>query len=552
MINRFKRYRQIADVLVKYGFGILLNELYPGSAKLSFRGKPADEDARPVYIRIRLALEELGPTFIKFGQIMSSRRELLPPPLIAELQKLTDEAAPLPYETLLPVIEGCCGPIHETFLSIEEKPLASASLAQVHKAYLKDGTPVALKVQRPGIQEMIETDILILESLAKRIEARYPDLRVYNPTGMVKEFGIQIQKELDFLRDGQNAENLAQGMREFDDVVVPKIYWKYSNSEMLAMEFIDGVRIDDLAGIRALGVEPANIAEITLKAYLKQIFKDGFFHADPHTGNLLVTPQKKVAFLDFGIMGVLRPERREVFVDLLLGIVENDIDMVMHAYRKLGIDIKEDDLEGFKDETYAILHDYQGISIGQFDFRSIMTQIPEVLRRYHLRVPLTMMQMIKVILMMIDVSLILDPDFNFTSRVKPYLEDIVESQYSTRKQLEKTTWTAVNAFEHILTMPSIINETLKRLRGGKIQVELEDNDIKEMVHAMKYSATILLIGMVFSSIVIGSSLIVLASHYSFSEICCSNIWNLTILGYVGAVAIAVYAVYFVLVKRRPD
>ena len=154
--------------------------------------------------------------------------------------------------------------------------------------------------------------------------------------------------------------------------------------------------------------------------------------------------------------------------------------------------------------------------------------------------------------MMIDVSLILDPDFNFTSRVKPYLEDIVESQYSTRKQLEKTTWTAVSAFEHILTMPGIINEALKRLRGGRIQVELEDNDIKEMVHAMKYSATILLIGMVFSSIVIGSSLIVLASHYSFSEICCSNIWNLTILGYVGAVAIAVYAVYFVLVKRRPD
>ncbi len=233
MVTRFQRYRQIADVLVKYGFGILVEELVPGAERLRAFRKRARVEKRSVYERIRLAIEELGPTYIKFGQIMSTRRELLPPPLIEELQRLQDRVAPLPYEQVRPVIEEYCPNLEECFDLIEEEPVAAASLSQVHRAVLKNGDVVALKVQRPGIVELIETDLLILRSLADRVETMFPDLRVYNPRGLVDEFSAQIRRELDFSQDGMNAERLRRNMRDVAGVRIPGVYWEYTGPRML-------------------------------------------------------------------------------------------------------------------------------------------------------------------------------------------------------------------------------------------------------------------------------------------------------------------------------
>jgi ubiquinone biosynthesis protein len=548
MVTRWTRYRQIAGVLIKYGFGIAVEGYAPFLIRNRFfREKKAE--AAPMYRRMRLALEELGPTFIKLGQIMSTRREILPPGLIEELNLLTDRCTPLPFAEIRPVIEEVTGPIGEVFSSVDEEPLAAASLAQVHRAVLKDGTVVALKVQRPGIADIIETDLGILRSMARGIEARFPDLAVYNPTGLVREFSVQIRKELDFVRDGKNADLLRQNMRELPRIRVPRIYWEYSGPTLLAMEYIEGVRIDDVAGIRRIGANPRQIAELTLKAYLTQIFGDGFFHGDPHPGNLIVTPGKELAYLDFGIMGVIRPERRFAFIDLLFGIVENDVNLLIDSYRALGVEISEEEAEGFKDETYAVFHQYRTYEARHFDISQMLAESANILRSYHLRVPTTMMLMFKVLMMMSDHGERLDPEFNFVRRVSPYLDEIAESRYFSEEMLRRGLQSAVEVGEDLTAIPHSVNRALERIAGGGFSVELHDSDITRMRHSMRESASIVLIGMVVASLVVGTSIVVLALQPQLAPGMCMGFWNLTLLGYLAAVGVAVYALYYAVRKK---
>jgi ubiquinone biosynthesis protein len=551
-MHRFTRYTQIADIFRKYGFGMVLEGFIPGLPRIPRIRLRSETAGLSPYTRIRMMLEELGPTYIKLGQIMSTRTELFPPALIDELNRLTDSVTPVPFSELRPVIEEQCGEIAAVFSSIDETPLGAASLAQVHRAVLKSGREVVLKIQRPGIEELIEIDLGILESLARHIEKRYPHTWVYNPTGMIREFSIQIARELDFVRDGKNAEILAGNLKDIPEVKIPKIFWEHSGRRMLVMEYIEGVRIDDLEGIRERGVRPREVAEIVLSAYLKQIFQDGFFHGDPHPGNILVTGDGRVAFLDFGIVGVLRPAKREAFVRLLLGMVENDVDMVVESYQDLGIRIRDEDLEGLKDDTYAVLQDYQEYEVQQVEFRGVMVRIPDILRKYHLQVPLSMMLMIKVIMMMISINSRIDPSFNFPSRVDPYLKEILRHQYLSAEKARRTATTVVTSMESYLELPKSLNQTFKRIAEGRLKLEIIDMDMRELSHAVKYASSIVLLGLVASALVIGASLVVLATQPSLAGIACSRIMSLTLLGYLFAVALAVFAIYWVVVKKKPE
>ena len=375
MVSSIRRYAQIFDVLGQYGFGIGLERLFPGRARfrLPTPGMPGKApDTSTVYERIRLALEELGPTFVKFGQIMSTRTELLPPELIDELKKLQDHAKPIPFSEVRAMLEENCPDLDLWFSSIEETPVASASIAQVHRAYLTDGTPVAIKVQRPGIGEIIETDIGILQSMAERIEMVFPESRLYNPTGMVDDFAHQIVKELDFTRDGRNADRMARNFRDVPGIRFPKIYWEFTSPKVLVMEFIDGVRIDDPEAIAGLGLDPHEIGVRGFHAYLKMIFEDGFFHGDPHPGNLLVTKEGDIVFLDFGIVGILRPEKRQNFINLLFALVNDDIELMLRSLEGFGIVIAEEDREPLRDDLYIMMHDFGsgGDDVGQLNFQS--------------------------------------------------------------------------------------------------------------------------------------------------------------------------------------
>lgn len=545
MVTRLQRYRQIADVLIRYGFGIFVEEVIPGADWLrSLRKPPAEE--RSVYERIRLAIEELGPTYIKFGQIMSTRRELFPPELIAELQLLQDRVDPLPFDDIRPVIQHYCPNLEECFDVIEEEPVAAASLSQVHRAVMRDGRVVALKVQRPGITDLIEIDILILRSLARRVESLFPDLRVYNLRGMVDEFSILIRRELDFVQDGMNADRLRRNMNDIPGIKIPQIHWKISGTRLLTMDYIEGVRIDDVAAIRAFGLFPEDIADLGFSAYVKQIFIDGLFHGDPHPGNLLITEQGEVAFLDYGIVGVLRPERRHAFANLLLAMTGVDVAGVITALEKLNVHIDPDDLDSVKDDLYLILLDYQEIQIGRVNLAASIKGLTDTLRRYHIRVPSNLMLIMKVVIMVMDIGNNLDPTFNFDKRVRPYLSRIIAQKRFSHEAITDVAQSFADAAEGLLTIPGNVNDALKTLSDGTVTIELEDTDLVELIGVVDRTSDKLIVGLVVASIVVGSSFILRVSDLPIP----GYVIVVAIAGYMFAVLVGFYSVYDILKRSR--
>ncbi len=538
MVTKLRRYSQIADVLITHGFGFALEQMQPSIIPRRFLRKKRSPSNLPEYERVRLALEELGPTFVKFGQIVSTRRELFPEELIAELQKLTDKVPSLPFEDVRPTIETYCGPIDEVFEYLEEAPIAAASLSQVHRGMLKDGTLVAVKVQRPDIEALIEVDLLILQSLAERIEFRFPEMKIYNPTGIVQEFAVQIRRELDFTNDGRNADRLRSIVCEVPHVRVPIIYWKYSGKQVLVMEYIFGVRVDDAELIRLIGGNPSDVANRGMKSYIKQILKHGFFHADPHGGNLLVDVNGDLVFLDFGSVGVIRPERKDAIVTLLLGILEQDVDEIVDSFLQLGVKIDDKSMEQFKDDLFGILSEYSGQSIENFDLASLMNRIPGLLNHYHLQVPMNLMLVIKVITMVLDTGKHLDPHFHFSTEVGPYIKEMEIERIFSRNTLRYMAKETLDIVDDIISIPKSLNRALSRATDGSIKIDVAAIDVMNLAQSIDRASNRMLIGFIVGAIVIGSSLMIYLSPGEASVT-----YNLGVFSYIAAFIIGLYSLY---------
>jgi len=543
MVTRIRRYAQIIDILWKYGFGIVLEKAFPGRMRLRLPGTEQTSDQSTVYERVRLALEELGPTFVKFGQIMSTRTEIFPPELIEELKKLQDHAKPLPFSEVVAVIQQTCPKLEDWFCEIDESPVASASIGQVHRAVLKDGTVVALKIQRPGIPDQIENDLAILTSMAERIEAVFPESRMYNPSGLVQDFATQIRKELDFTRDGRNAERMARNFRDVPGIHFPKIYWEYSSSRLLVMEYVKGVRIDNVEAITAQGCNPHDIAVRGFNAYLKMIFEDGFFHGDPHPGNLLVSEMGDLVFLDFGIVGVLRPEKKQLFVNLLFAMTTDDVDMIIKALEGFGIFVAEENREGLRDDLYIMLHDFGGgDEIAQFNFGLMINELTEVMRRYNLKVPMSLMLLLKTLVMVFDVAVRLDPKFSFGGEITPYLRKLADSNVLSAGYMKRASNSLLEAVDAAFDLPRNVNLMLKRLSTGTVRIEVVDTDLKKLQMALDRSSDKIMIGLVVAALVVGSSLVLQASPISMPK---EVVW-VAVLGYTAAVLCGFYAIYHVI------
>jgi ubiquinone biosynthesis protein len=555
MVSSIRRYAQILDVLGQYGFGIGMERLFPGRARFRLPTAPKKGKAletSTVYERIRLALEDLGPTFVKFGQIISTRTELLPPEMIDELKKLQDHAKPIPYTEVRAMLEENCPDIDLWFSSIDEIPVASASIGQVHRAYLTDGTPVAIKVQRPGIAEIIETDLSILQSLADRIEVVFPETRLYNPTGMVDDFAHQIVKELDFTRDGRNADRMARNFRDMPGIRFPKIYWEFTSPKVLVMEFIEGVRIDDVEAIEKMGLDPHAIGVRGFHAYLQMIFKDGFFHGDPHPGNLLITKEGDIAFLDFGIVGILRPEKRQNFINLLFALVNDDIDLMLRSLEGFGIVIAEENREALRDDLYIMMHDFGGggDDVGQLNFPLVVTELTDSMRRYQLKVPMNLMLLLKVFMMVLDIGVRLDPKFNFGKETTPYLTELADTNTLSAGYIKRASTTLLDSADAILDMPRNLNLMLRRLSTGTFKLEIVDTDIQKLQMALDKAADKLMVGMVVASLVVGSSLVLQVIPPTELP---KQIGWVAVAAYIVAVICGFYAIYHVVfLKFRMD
>ncbi|MCJ7794484.1 MAG: AarF/UbiB family protein, partial [Methanoregulaceae archaeon] len=430
---------------------------------------------------------------------------------------------------------------------IDETPIASASIGQVHCAVLKDCTKVALKVQRPGIRDVIETDLSILRSMAERIDAIQPEARVYNPIGMVEDFAQQIRKELDFIRDARNADRMSRNFRDVPMIRFPKIYWEHTSSRLLVMEFIEGVRIDEPDAIKGLGVNPHDVGVRGFHAYLKMIFEDGFFHGDPHPGNLLVTKEGDVVFLDFGIVGVLRPEKRQIFINLLFALVTDDVEMMLKALEGFGIVINESDREALRDDLYIMMHDFGGAEdvgeeVQQMNFSLMVTELTETMRRYRLRVPMNLMLLLKVFVMVLDIGVRLDPKFNLGKEVTPYLTKLADSANLSAAYLKRASNSMVEAVDAMFDLPRNVNLMLKRLSTGTVRLEVVDTDIQKLQMALDRASDKVMIGLVVAAVVVGSSIVLIPKSFTLPD----QVYWLAIFGYTAAVLVGFYAIYHVI------
>lgn len=542
-----RRYGQIADVLVKYGFGFYLNELFPGAAisRTAKKNQAEEYSEYSAYARFRMALEDLGPTFVKFGQLMSTRTELFPQEMIAELSKLQDRVGVVPFDEVIPTLDNYIPDWRDLFTSIDPKPLAAASISQVYRAVTRDGTVIALKVQRPNISEKIEQDIGLLRSIAKLIEERKPELRIYNPVALVEDFGVQIKKELDFTRDGSNAERLARNMKNsgLPRIKVPKIYWEYSGRELLAMEFVSGFRSDDVETIRAHGIDTKELANLGLKAFMIQIFQDGFYHGDPHAGNIQVSPKGDIVFLDFGVCGVLMKDMRNKFISLMLALFSADTDLTLRCIKNLGVKIPQEGYEEVRSELYLALQDFKEMG-SRMNFSTLLETVQELFQTYNIRIPQNIMQLLKALMLVSNIAFTLDPDLQFVDEAQPFLKQILADDIKSTDSMQKRMLEAKMKFEDLANVPKQLSGVLEMASEGKLKVDIAAKEVGRLSDTISSSVDKLVIGLMMASIVIGLSLVVMSQSFTMGFI--------PILAYVAAVIIIIVVFWTMRSRMRKN
>ena len=542
-----RRYGQIADVLVKYGFGFYLNELFPGAAisRTAKKNQAEEYSEYSAYARFRMALEDLGPTFVKFGQLMSTRTELFSQEMIAELSKLQDRVGVVPFDEVIPTLDNYIPDWRDLFTSIDPKPLAAASISQVYRAVTRDGTVIALKVQRPKISEKIEQDIGLLRSIAKLIEERKPELRIYNPVALVEDFGVQIKKELDFTRDGSNAERLARNMKNsgLPRIKVPKIYWEYSGRELLAMEFVSGFRSDDVETIRAHGIDTKELANLGLKAFMIQIFQDGFYHGDPHAGNIQVSPKGDIVFLDFGVCGVLMKDMRNKFISLMLALFSADTDLTLRCIKNLGVKIPQEGYEEVRSELYLALQDFKEMG-SRMNFSTLLETVQELFQTYNIRIPQNIMQLLKALMLVSNIAFTLDPELQFVDEAQPFLKQILSDDIKCPDSMQKRMLEAKMKFEDLANVPKQLSGVLEMASEGKLKVDIAAKEVGRLSDTISSSVDKLVIGLMMASIVIGLSLVVMSQSFTMGFI--------PILAYVAAVIIIIVVFWTMRSRMRKN
>jgi len=396
-----------------------------------------------------------------------------------------------------------------------------------------------LKVQRPGIREIVETDIVILHAFAERVVRYYPQYRVYNPQGIIADFADQIRKELDFVRDGRNADRLRFNMQDREKIRVPKIFWDYSSPTLLVMEYVEGVRVDHVDEIRSYGVDPKEIANLGFDAYMQQIFEDGFYHGDPHPGNLLVSRDGTLTFLDFGLIGVIYPERRNAFIEFLYGMVDQDPDLMVDALERMGITIAEKDRDQLREEIYVVMLDSEGESISQYSFKGMAEGLTNILRKYQIAMPQNLILMLKVIVMVLDVGVTLDPKFNFMEKADPYFSRLSRKDLLLNQIFSRAGRSIFESVDAIIETPGNLNRMLRRFSSGAVRIDLEGTDLLLLQQSLDQTSDKILVGMIVAGIVVGSSLVLTVANVNIPPF----VFYLAIFAYVAAIVIGLYAMW---------
>jgi ubiquinone biosynthesis protein len=510
--RHLKRLRQILAVSLKYGFGHILNRMKLSTyllrgQRLRWPRLKAVVDLSPAE-RVRLALEELGPTFIKLGQVLSMRPFLIPPEYVAELTKLQDDVSAIGFDKVNGVIQEDLGsPAEELFQDIDRNPLASASLAQVHRARTLDEQEVIVKVQRPGVRDVILEDMSILRDLAHLLVKHISESRRYDPVGIVDELDRTTQREVDFINEARSMEIFARNFAREETVHVPKVYWELSSSKVLTTEWIDGLKISELARFDELGLDRRVIARNGGRALLKQIFEDGFFHADPHPGNIFVLPGNVIAPVDFGMMGRLSPGMMAQLSELLVAIFQRNVDELGRLYLEMGIIDEKVDLTGFKLHLADLVDKYTGIPLNRVDMRSVVEDLFQISHRFQVRIRSEFMLLGRALGTYEEVGRKLDPEYNFLSEAEPFVRKMLWRRFDPQRILRELLQTGRDFHRLLSLMPQELGSILRKVRQGELALEFRHMGLDRLITELDRSSNRISFSLVIAALIVGSSLI---------------------------------------------
>ncbi|MCW5784534.1 MAG: hypothetical protein KIT39_14575 [Nitrospirales bacterium] len=461
--------------------------------------------------RIRKLFEILGPTFVKLGQILATRPDLFGPEWISEFEKLQSQAPQLDFEELRPQIEeDLGGPLEEIFESVETKPLAAASMAQVHRATLKDGTKVILKIQRPGIRTKIESDMRLLTYLASLAERRVPELATYHPQKVVQQFVKSLQNELNFMTEGQNAEQVSANFEGNDQIVIPKIYWEWTKERISVQEFVEGIPGVNIQAIDEAGMDRKRLAKTGANAVLKMIMVDGVFHADPHPGNFFILPGERIAFIDFGMIGRVSEIRRQQIMKLLQALLQNDAEALSTILLEWSDRAGEDpgDLLVAVDE---FLGKYSGRSMEHMDLSVMVGDLLSLVRNNNLSMPPDQAMLLKVFVSLEGAFKKLDPAFDMMVAIQPTLQETMINQFSPQALGKQGLKVLLQYLELFADLPKEIRRGIYTVKTGNLKFCIELTQLEELKHVLIRAVSRLAVAAITSALVVGTSIVMALS-----------------------------------------
>ncbi|BBA69619.1 AarF/ABC1/UbiB kinase family protein [Geobacter sulfurreducens] len=511
-IRSLRRYRQIVRVLVKYGFEHALSLM--GLSRFVARGrrlfrKPEPELARlsPAE-RMRLALEELGPTFVKLGQILSTRPDVIPRSFVLEFARLQDQVPSFPFEDALDQIRRELGrDPEERFSFIDPEPLAAASIAQVHRARLVSGEEVVVKVRRPGVVEAVETDIDAMMGLAVLAERHLPRSDIYDPVGLVKEFARTIRREMDFAREGHTIERFAENFAGDPTLYFPTVHWECTARGLLTMEFINGIKVSDTAALERVGMDRRLIARRGADAFLKMVLTHGFFHGDPHPGNVLILPDNVICLLDYGMVGRLDTQLKGYLTDILLAIVQRDVDEVISLLLYSGEIADTLDTRALKRDLTGLIDNYYETPLQEIEVGRVLLEFLEVITTYHIKFQPDLMLLAKALVAIEGMGRELDPAFDMVEHLRPFMKQAVRDRFSPRQLIREMNSNLLSYFTLARNLPRDLKELLNRINRNKFKIDLEHRGLDRAMREFDKSVNRLSSSLIIAALIVGSSIV---------------------------------------------
>lgn len=511
-LRNLGRSREIATVLINYGFDEVVERLgllrYLQWGRRVFRRKRGAPLTLTRPQRIRRALEDLGPTFIKFGQVMSTRPDVVPADVVAELRLLQECVPPFPSEIAVSILERELDQtVDKLFAEFDPQPIAAASLAQVHRARHFDGTPLAIKIRRPNAVRDVERDLSLMMELASLIERHIPEAQAFDPVGLVNQFSRSVRREVNFTREARTIDEFARLFRHDATILVPRVYWDLSTEAVVTMQFVDGLRMVDPEEIRRHGIPPEEVAANGARIFMKMAFEYGLFHGDPHPGNLRVLRDGTIGVIDFGLVGILEDDKREDLVDFLLSMARHDVAGTVDVVLRIGHPYREIDRPLLRADVRDFVETYYGVELERLDMARLLGDFVAILTHHGIRYPADLMLLIRALVTLEGVGRNLDPAFNLSKHLAPFVEQVVRDRQQPGRIARRLLADGRRIAHAMHDLPLHLEQTMAKLATDDLKIQFEHRNLDRLITELDRSGNRLAIGLITSALIVASALV---------------------------------------------